>query len=157
MSEIDQLFMQATQFTYNDSPTYSIEKAIALYSKVIEIDATYRNVLENRAQCYFRLGMHEARMNDLITLVRQHYNERHMRDIGECLYELKRYRDAVDVLQSLDLNPQQQSTFGLRLREKVYRAAGLHHLAEIDKARADAYDAEQQKLWDDPNYYGHYK
>ena len=96
-------------------------------------------------------------MNDLITLVRQHYNERHMRDIGECLYELKRYRDAVDVLQSLDLNPQQQSTFGLRLREKVYRAAGLHHLAEIDKARADAYDAEQQKLWDDPNYYGHYK
>jgi hypothetical protein len=105
----------------------------------------------------FRLGMHEARMNDLITLVRQNYNVRHMRDIGECLYELKRYSDAVDVLQSLDLDPQQQSTFGLRLREKVYRAAGFHALADKDKAQADAYDAAQQKLWDDPNYYGHYK
>jgi hypothetical protein len=53
MSEIDELFKQATQCTYNDSPTYSIENAIELYSKVIAIDPTYRNVLENRAQCYF--------------------------------------------------------------------------------------------------------
>ncbi len=157
MSDLDQLFKQATECTFNNSPTYSIETAIALYSKVIAIDPTYRNVLEYRAQCYFSLGMHEARMNDLILLVRQNYNVRHLRDIGECLFELGRITEAVEVLQSLDLNPQQMSASGLRLREKVFRAAGLIDLATKDKLEADAYDAEQQKLWDDPNYYGHYK
>ena len=48
------------------------------------------------------------------------------------------------------------STFGLRLREKLFRLTNQSDHAEQDKKQADQYDEEQKKLWDDPNYYGHY-
>jgi len=154
---IEELYQKAQACTYNDSPTFSVEKAIELFSQVIQIDPFYKCALEERSRCYFRLGMHEERIKDILVYTKDNPDIRARVDIADSLKSLGRFQDGVEMLHDLDLDPQQMSTFGLRLRESLYRLVGKNDLADSDKTRADAYDEEQRKLWDDPNYYGHYK
>lgn len=155
--DIEQLYQRAQECTYNDSPTFDIRNAIALFSQVIEIDPFYKCALEERSRCYFRLGMHEERIKDILMYTKDNPDIRSKVDIADSLKQLGRFEIAADILHGLDLDPQQMSTFGLRLRESLYRLTGKNELADLDKLKADTYDEEQRKLWDDPNYYGHYK
>jgi tetratricopeptide (TPR) repeat protein len=155
--DIEQLYQQAQECTYNDSPTFDIRNAITLFSQVIEIDPFYKCALEERSRCYFRLGMHEERIKDILMYTKDNPDIRSKVDIADSLKQLGRFEIALDMLHGLDLDPQQMSTFGLRLRESLYRLTGKNELADLDKLKADTYDEEQRKLWDDPNYYGHYK
>lgn len=158
---IQELYNAAQECTYNDSPTFNVGKAIELFSKVIELDPNYSMALENRSQCYHRLGMHEERLQDLIEILKRIPDERQAIrakvNVAECLESLGRKGEALTYVDGLDLDPQQMSTFALRMRERLYRAANMHAKADLDQKQANDYDAEQKALWDDPNYYGHYK
>ncbi|MBK7130717.1 MAG: hypothetical protein IPM74_08740 [Crocinitomicaceae bacterium] len=154
--DLEKIYHEAQECTYNDSPTFNIKRAVELFSAVISINPDFKLALEERSRCYFRLDMHAERIQDILAYTKQNPDVRSKVDIADSLCYLQRYSEAVNLLKGLDLNPQQMSTFGLRLREKLYRLTGQFDLAEQDKKQADHYDEEQKKLWDDPNYYGHY-
>ena len=155
--DLEKIYNEAQECTYNDSPTYNIKRAIELFSQIIDIDPNFRFALEERSRCYFRLGMNEERMKDILAYTKNNPDIRSKIEIADCLKNLGRYEEGVQLLLNLDLNPQQLSTHGLRLRESLYRLTGKLEHAERDKKIADEYDEAQLKLWDDPNYYGHYK
>ena len=154
--DLEKLYHEAQECTFNDSHTFNIKQAIELFSQVIASDPGFRFALEERSRCYFRLGMHEERIQDILAYTKGKPDIRSKVDIADSLCHLGRYTEAVNLLKDLDLNPQQMSTFGLRLREKLFRLTNQSDHAEQDKKQADQYDEEQKKLWDDPNYYGHY-
>ena len=56
--DLEKLYHEAQECTFNDSHTFNIKQAIELFSQVIASDPGFRFALEERSRCYFRLGMH---------------------------------------------------------------------------------------------------
>lgn len=154
---IDQLYNEANECTYTTSPKFNRQRAAELFSQVIEMDPKYKSAIFNRAQCYFALGRYEEYIHDMLEDCNQNPDTRIKILIADAYSKMGNNAKALDLLHGENLDPQILSVSGLHLRQKLYLAAGKPELAETDRKKAEQYEEEQRKLWDDPNYYGHYK
>lgn len=156
-----ELYDLAQTHTFNDHPNFNVERAIELFSEVLALEPDHPFALEERSRCYRRLNKSLKCYEDLVALHKKAHNEdqkrRHAIDIAVELNNLGRHEEGLKWLIGLDLSPERISTYGLTIREQLFRKNGYPELADKDKAQIDAYNAAQQSLWDDPLYYGHYK
>ena len=156
-SYLNSILNEAEQLWKPGNKKKDYQKIINLYTEIIEIDSDFKDALERRGVAYRQAKLYDQSIADFMQCFSQRPGSpRFLRLAGEVQYLKHDYESALLTLTRV-LQIDSNDIYCTETRAKVYRKLGMKEEAKADEKVVKEYYEAEQKKWDDPNHYYHYK